>query len=384
MSGVTIHQVAAEAGVSPSTVSNVLNGRSGRMLPQTRERIEQAIERLGYRPNRAARQLRTGRIQVIGLVVPSVANPFWGTFARHLEGAALAEGYHVLLCNSERDPQRERRYLEELWADGIRGVVLCSSLPSLAHVLPLVDRGLGMVAFDRTAQAGDPESLVNISVDNVVGAGLAAKHLLDLGHRRLAFVSGSLGSVNRRERFRGFTSALEAAGIDPSSALVWSGASEEPFGDRDAAGLGRDAAGLGRDAAGLGRAATHELLHEPFGDRDAAGLGRAAAHELLREPDPPTAIVAINDMCALGVCAGIRDAGLRVGADVSVVGFDDIVLADLAAPALTTVRQPLAEMAAAAFAHLRTRIETGGNEGGRSILLRPELVIRASTVARGG
>src|SRR5688572_11656402 len=132
MSGVTIHQVAREAGVSPSTVSNVLNGRSERMLPQTRARIEEAIEKLGYRPNRAARQLRTGRIQVIGLVVPSVANPFWGTFARHLEGAALADGYHLLLCNSERDPLRERRYLEELWADGIRGVVLCSSLPSLS------------------------------------------------------------------------------------------------------------------------------------------------------------------------------------------------------------------------------------------------------------
>lgn len=350
MSGVTIHQVAREAGVSPSTVSNVLNGRSGRMLPQTRERIEQAIERLGYRPNRAARQLRTGRIQVIGLVVPSVANPFWGTFARHLEGAALAQGYHVLLCNSERDPQRERRYLDELWADGIRGVVLCSSLPSLEHVLPLVDSGLGLVAFDRTAQAGDPDTLVNISVDNVVGAGMATRHLLELGHRRIAFVSGSMRSVNRRERFRGFTDTLDEAGLGHH---VWSG---PPDG--------------------------------PFGDLDVAGLGRTAAHDLLsaKRDDRPTAIVAINDMCALGVCAGVRDLGLRVGADVSVVGFDDIVLADLAAPPLTTVRQPLAEMAASAFEHLRARIEgvTGPDEAGRSVLLRPELVVRASTVAPAG
>ena len=345
---VTIHQVAAEAGVSPSTVSNVLNGRSDRMLPQTRERVEQAIARLGYRPNGPARQLRTGRSQVVGLVVPSVANPFWGTFARHLEAAALLAGHRVLLCNSERDPDRERDYLEELWADGIRGVVLCSSLPSLEHVLPLVERGLAMVAFDRTAQAGDPPSLVNISVDNAVGAELATRYVLELGHRRLAFVSGSLRSVNRRARLRGFEAALQEVGLTASDALVWSGGSTERLGDLD------------------------------FPD-----LGRTAARELLAADRAPTAIVAINDMCALGISAGARDAGLQVGTDLSVVGFDDIVLADLATPPLTTIRQPLAAMADAAFAHLRAAVERpspGANgAAGGSLLMRPELVVRAST-----
>ncbi len=343
---VTIHQVAAEAGVSPSTVSNVLNGRSDRMLPQTRERVEQAIARLGYRPNGPARQLRTGRSQVVGLVVPSVANPFWGTFARHLEAAALQAGYRVLLCNSERDPERERDYLEELWADGIRGVVLCSSLPSLQHVLPLVERGLAMVAFDRTAQAGDPPSLVNISVDNVVGAELATRHLLQLGHRRLAFVSGSLRSVNRRARFRGFEAALEEFGLTAEDALVWSGGPEDHYGDLDF----------------------------PL-------LGRTAARELLTSGRPPTAIVAVNDMCALGISAGARDAGLQVGVDVSVVGFDDIVLADLATPPLTTIRQPLPAMADAAFAHLRSGVEPAAANGstGSSLLMRPELIVRGST-----
>lgn len=344
MGGVTIYQVAAKAGVSPSTVSNLLNGRAGRMLPATRRRVEAAIEQLGYRPNRAARQLRTGRNQVIGLVVPSVANPFWGTFARHLEATALEAGYHVLLCNSEREPDRERRYVDELWSDGIRGIVLCSSLPDLSHLMPVVDEGLHLVAFDRTAQAGDHESLVNISLDNVLGGRIAAQHLLDLGHERLAFVSGALGSVNRRERFRGFSDALEDAGLDPAKALVWSGGPSHRY-----------------------------------GDLDAAGLGRTAAAELLAASEPPTAIVAVNDMCALGVCAGIRDAGLRVADDVSVIGFDDIVLADLAAPALTTIRQPLAEMAAAAFEHLRAGIDSGDPMPGQSLLMRPELVVRAST-----
>jgi DNA-binding LacI/PurR family transcriptional regulator len=344
---VTIYQVAREAGVSPSTVSNYLNGRSGRMQAHTRQRIERTIERLGYRPNRAARQLRTGQAQVIGLIVPSVANPFWGSFARHLEGAALADGYRLLLCNSERDPERERSYLEELWEDGVRGVVLCSSLPSLAHVLPLFERGMHLVAFDRTAQPGDPPSLVNVGVDNVVGAALATGHLLELGHRRLAFVSGSLRSVNRAERFRGFAAALEEAGLSTSDAVVWSGTADESY-----------------------------------GDLDVAGLGRTAAAEVLAAPDRPTAIVAINDMCALGVCAGVRDAGLRVGTDVSVVGFDDIVLADLAAPPLTTIRQPLTQMATAAFAQLRQRIEGDTPPAGQSLLIQPELVVRASTGPR--
>jgi DNA-binding LacI/PurR family transcriptional regulator len=346
---VTIHQVAAEAGVSPSTVSNVLNGRSDRMLPQTRERVEAAIARLGYRPNGPARQLRTGRSHVLGLVVPSVANPFWGTFARHLEAAALQAGYRVLLCNSERDPGRERGYLEELWADGVRGVVLCSSLPSLEHVLPLVDRGLTLVAFDRTAQAGDPPSLVNISVDNAVGAELATRHLLELGHRRLAFVSGSLRSVNRRARFSGFEAALERFGLTAEDAVVWSG--------------------------GVGNTDTDD-----YGDLDFPELGRAAARELLGDGRPPTAIVAINDMCALGICAGARDAGVAVGTDLSVVGFDDIVLADLATPPLTTIRQPLPAMADAAFAHLRAGVEGRAERpNGGSLLLRPELVVRGST-----
>ena len=342
--GVTIHQVAAEAGVSPSTVSNVLNGRSERMLPQTRERVERAIARLGYRPNGPARQLRTGRTHVVGLVVPSVANPFWGTFARHLEAAALQAGYRVLLCNSEREPVRERDYLEELWADGIRAVVLCSALPSLEHVLPLVDRGLTLVAFDRTAQAGDPASLVNISVDNAIGAELATRHVLDLGHRRLAFVSGALRSLNRRARLRGFEAALEVFGLTPADALVWSGGPEDGFGDLD------------------------------FPE-----LGRTAARELLADPRPPTAFIAVNDMCALGLSAAARDAGLRVGEDVSVVGFDDIVLAELATPPLTTIRQPLPAMATAAFAHLRAGVERPEPPPGQSLLMRPELVVRTST-----
>ncbi|GAA3634944.1 LacI family DNA-binding transcriptional regulator [Microbacterium awajiense] len=346
---VTIQDVAAAAGVSPSSVSNLLNNRVDKMVPATRQRIERAIAELGYRPNRAARQLRSGRTQTLGLVVPSVGNPFWGAFAREVEVAALKLGGNVLLCNSERDPGRERRYVEELWEDGIRGIILCTSLPSLDHVADVIEDGLRLVTFDRPAQANDPRSVVSISIDNQVGGHLATTHLIDLGHERIAFVSGSLRSVNRSARYRGYCDAIEAAGLSVSEMPVWTGSE------------------------------TGE-----FGDVEAAGFGRAAAASLFSgEQEPPTGVVAVNDMTALGFCRGLRDAGLTVGTDVSVIGFDDIILADLYDPPLSTVRQPIAEMAQLAVVEASA---SPGNaaEPGRSVLLRPQLIARRSTAAPVG
>jgi len=341
---VTIQQVAKAAGVSPSTVSNFLNGRTNRMVPATRERIVKTIAELNYRPNRAARQLRTGRTQRIGLIVPSVANPFWGAFAREVEVAALKVGCSVLLCNSEREPERERRYVEELWDDGVRGIVLCTSLPSLDHFADLIERGLHLVAFDRPAQPDDPPSVVSISIDNNLGGFLATTHLLELGHRRIAFVAGSLRSLNRAGRYSGFRTAIEAAGLDIDDMPTWQ----------------------------------DELGSAPSGDVEAAEVGRRAAHSLFSGETPaPTAIVANNDMTALGFCRGLRDLGLHVGTDVSVIGFDDIVLADLYDPPLTTVRQPIAQLATLAVAEaISTGVE---GPAGHSVLLRPQLILREST-----
>lgn len=341
----TIRDVASQAGVSATTVSNFLAGRSERMLPETRARIETAISELNYRPNRAARALRTGRAHSIGLIVPSVANPFWGSFASELERGAIAAGHTVLLGNAERDPDRELRYVEDLWDAGIRSVVLGTSLPSLAHLEPIIARGLRLVTFDRPAQPNDPSSVISVSVDNHVGGLMAASHLINLGHRDLAFVASSLHSLNRAARFRGFCAALESADIDPASVRT-------------------QAESKVTHATGV----------------EAATIGRSAIRNILNSGDSPTAVVAINDMTALGVCWGIRDAGLEVGVDISVVGFDDIVLAPLNNPPLTTVRQPLPELAQVT---LRAALDESNNDvpQGRSILLRPELVVRDSTRA---
>lgn len=347
MARVTIQDVAAAANVSPSTVSNFLNGRLQRMVPATRDRIEATITSLGYRPNPAARQLRTGRTQTIGLIVPSVANPFWGAFAHQLEVAALAAGRSVLLCNTERDAEREQRYVEELYQNGVRGIVLCSSLPSLDHLSDILDRGLQLVTFDRLAQPDDPPSVVSVGIDNVAGGFTATSHLIDLGHRRLSYISGSRRSVNRTGRYRGFCTALESAGLDVDTMPNWP-----------------------------------TLGTVPYGDVEPADMGRRAVHELFSTvQEPPTGIVALNDMTALGVCRGLRDLGLTVGEQVSVVGFDDIILADLYDPPLTTIRQPIAEMAKLAVTAAVSRAGGDVEEAGRSVLFRPELIIRASTAA---
>jgi len=351
--GTTIQDVAARAATSPSTVSNLLNGRVERMRPETRGRIERAMAELGYQPNQVARQLKTGQTPILGLVVPSVANPFWGAFAQLAEETAREHGYQVLLGNAGRDPAAEERYAESLWSHGVRGVIFGSSPLSLDHLRRLVDRGMRVVTFDRggLARGGDGAAAAEIdsvSVDNVASAKLATNHLLDLGHRRIGFLSGPLRTASRLLRLEGYRAALADAGLAFDPTLVWAG------------------------AAGGG-----------YGDVEGADLGRAGAGALLRLDDPPTAIFTINDMYALGAYAGAHDLGLAVPGALSVVGFDDIFLAPIASPPLTTVRQPLREMLRAAVPLLIRRVEgdAAGPAAHRSV--PAELVVRASTAPPG-
>ena len=338
----TIKDVARAANVSPSTVSNLLNGRGERMTAETRARIEQAMAELGYRPSRVARSLRTGQPTAIGLVVPSVANPFWGSWAHLLEAEAMRHGQQVLLCNSERDLDRERAYVEELWASGVRAVVLGSSLPSLHHLDSALRDGLTLLAFDREVQGDDEDRVINLSVDNFAGGRMATKHLLSLGHRRIGFITGATATVSRRRRLAGYESALAEYRLSRSDDLIWVD-----------------------DTGG-------------FGDASPSELGHRGMLELLDLRDPPTAVVTINDMYALGACLALREVGMEAPA-VSVVGFDDIVLAPLSNPPLTTIRQPMQAMAAHAVQVLRDAEH--GRVSSRSMVMAPTLVGRESTAA---
>jgi len=324
---VTILDVARAAEVSPSTVSNLLNGRAERMRPSTQDRIQQAITKLGYRPNLTARGLKKGSAPLIGLIVPSV--------------------YNVLLGNSGRDPVREQNYAEELWGYGVRGLILGSALPDFDHFAALCEMGLHLVAFERPTQQTDRYTIDSIGIDNVEGAYLAVKHLTDLGHRRIGFVSGAIQTVSRRDRLEGYRRALSEADIAFDESLIWQGKSDIDF-----------------------------------GDAETMNMGQRGAAALLAQPNPPTALFTINDMIAFGSYAAARDLGIRVPDDLSIVGFDDIALTEIVDPPLTTVKQPIEEIARCAVERLLGRLQDDLTEPLGHTALSPKLIVRSSTAVR--
>ncbi len=341
---ITINEVARRAGVSTTTVSNVLNGRTTRMRPETLLRVEAIIGELQYRPNRAAQSLRAGGLHTFGLVVPSVSNPFWGTFASLFEAAALKRGYGVLLCNTDRSVEREQAYLLELRNDGVAGVVLGSSLPSALHLGPMIEAGMNIVTLDRSSQGSDPAGLADISVDNTAGAALVGEHLWQKGHRTFGFIAGEAKSINRQERVAGFLGVLDDHGVAAADVYLW------PFSQKS-------------------------RLKEV----DLFETGRKAARDIIKTSRRRvTAIAAVNDMMAIGAYRGIRDEGLEVGTDVAVVGFDDTFLAGIVQPTLTTIRQPLDQMAEVAVASLMQMIE-GTDKPAISVRFPAELILRESS-----
>lgn len=335
----TIEDVARHARVSISTVSNVLNGREARMRPDTLARVQQAITMLGFRPNQSARNLKTGHLAMIGLLVPSIANPFFGSLAREIESVANERGYGVMLCNTQREADRELAYAQALMAQGVRGMVIGSALQAQEHLAPLIERGLAVVSFDRTAQEA-PWNMDYVSVDNHRCGELAAEHLLTLGHRHIVYVTAPLRSVSRGARLEGVQKACAAAGA---------------------------------------------RLHVHIGDvpngqieMEMPTLGRNAAIKLQASQPDASAYIAMNDMVAVGVLSGLRECNKLVPHDISVMGIDDLFLDSYLSPALSSVRQPMPEIAQAAFERVLARMSSP-SEQAHSLVFSPELVRREST-----
>jgi DNA-binding LacI/PurR family transcriptional regulator len=346
----TIADVARVARVSVSTISNLLNGRTDRMSADTRRRVEAAIAALDFRPNRAARQLKTGHTAMLGLLVPSIANPMYGYIAREIETHAQERyGHRVLLGNTYRNREKEIGFFDDLLAHGVRGVVVISSLVDEQHFESAVGRGLAMVSYDRRAMPGVASAIDHVSVDNVAAARLATAHLVAHGHRRLAFVSASGRTMSRSEKIRGFQAAGEAAGLRGDAVRVIEGSTASAYGDSEMADVGRQLA------------------------------ARIAALPRLR----PTGVVAVNDLLAFGLLAGFRDAGLAVPGDVSVVGMDGLFLSALTSPGLTTVQLPVPEMARTIVERVIGRMADPGLAPG-DFLFQPALVERGSVAAPPG
>jgi LacI family transcriptional regulator, galactose operon repressor len=305
----TIREVAEHAQVSVATVSHVMN-QTRFVDPETQERVRQAIKELGYRPNLLARSLRRRETRTIGLLVPDNANPFFAEFARVIEDAGFAEGYSVILCNSDRSETKEAAYIDVLLAKQVDGLIVLSATDRVDLLQRVLDVGVPLVVVDRNL-AGMPVSQVLVA--NEQGGHLAGRYLAGLGHRRVGCIGGPSDANPSWGRVTGFVRAMREAGADiPPEAIV--------SGDFRYAG---------------GEAGMRALL-----DRD-LGL---------------TAVFAANDLMAIGAMITLRRAGLRVPDDVSVIGFDNILPASMMIPPLTTVEQPVNELGQAAARLLMDQI----------------------------
>ncbi len=328
---VTIRDVAERAGVSATTVSHVIN-RSRPVSDDLTERVLAAMRELGFRPNALARSLRRKQTHTFGIIVPDSANPFFAEVARGIETASFASGYSVILCNSDGDADRELLYLDLLTQKQVDGIFLVASGDASEHTARLQDRTIPIVLIDRELPAPNIDCVV---IDNVEGSRLATQHLVDLGHRRIACITRLGASSPGAERLAGYQRALADAGIEYNERFVLDGS---------------------------------------FHDRD----GYLAAQALLAQDEPPTAIFAANDLMAMGAIAAACQANIVVPHQLSVVGFDNIHLAEFFNPPLTTVAQPKHELGVIAAQMLFARLENSAMPPQRQ-LLSTELIVRGST-----
>lgn len=334
---VSMRDVAVLAQVSIGTVSNVLNSPH-RVAPQTRQRVEDAIEKLGWVPNQSARTLRAGRSNAIGMVVIDIANPFFAAVAKAVEEALYGVGMSVSLGNSDRDSEREQMLLSRMETERVGGVV-CSPISDGGQgVRQLRRRGIPVVLVDRIGLGND---FCSVGADDLAGGQLAAQHLIDQGHHRLAFVGGPRSVQQVYDRRRGMELALQQAGEDYSLLDV----------------------------------ATDDLSLKE---------GIRAAAELVSLPGDarPTAVFAANDLLAIGLLQGFVTAGWRVPEDMAIIGYDDIEFAAAAAVPLSSIRQPREEIGRRSVELLLAEIdaaEQGVTHQHQAVRYTPQLVVRRST-----
>ena len=332
---VSIREVAARAGVSVATVSNVLN-RPDIVASATRDRVNAAITELGFVRNESARQLRAGRSRTIGLVVLDVANPFFTDLARGVEDEANRAGLAVILCNSDDAQPKEQRYLELLEEHRVAGVLITPVAGVSAQLARLQQRGTPVVLVDsRSASRGQ----CSAAVDDVLGGDLALSHLLDAGHRRILFVGGPRAIRQVTDRYEGALRAVSRAGLRPEDLRVL-------------------------DVGALNVAAGQQ-----------AGAEIAA----LRAADRPTAVFCSNDLIALGVLQEMTKHRIRVPEDIAIVGYDDIDFAAAAAVPLTSVRQPRQQLGRSAARMLLEEASADETHRHHQVIFEPELVVRHST-----
>lgn len=336
----TMKDVAREAGVSLGTVSNVFNGLST-VSQKNRKKVLDAVEKLKFIPNTAARSLKTNSSKSFGLSIPSIGNPFYPELARGVEDAANASGYSVFLCNNDRELSKEKSYIRALLEKNVDGIILVKPKITKEEMAGIREK-CSVVVLDVDSALHKREDVIN--VDNFNGVIGAMELLYAHQHRRIAFIAGNLESKSSLDRLDAYTHFLEQKNLPMDPSLIKSGDFDWQSGYR-------------------------------------------AALEALRAPNPPTAIFAANDLMAIGAMKAIREMRLHIPEDISVIGFDDIDMAALCTPQLTTVRQPKYELGLRSVEMLIKRLNARGQEEtqeGEHLLLPTEIMVRESVGAANG
>ena len=336
----SIRDVAAAAGVSVATVSRALNSPAGsvKIRPETRQRVIDTSEELGYRPNDLARALLQQRTSVIGLVIPDISNPYYPGLVRGVDDIASTAGYRIVLCNTDRATAKVNGYLNTLVNSRVDGVIIAGGGTETVIDTRVLRQYQTKVVLVGRHDLPHP----SVQIDNVAAGAQVTDHLLDLGHRRIAFVTGPGSSHTVQDRLDGYRRACSARGIDPAADLVFEGGFDEES-------------------------------------------GYQGARAVVRHASRPTAVIAANDRIALGVLAALSDEGVEVPTKMSVTGFDDVSFSSYLRPRLTTVSIPTYDMGASAAALLLDqlrgpRAEDPEHDAHDEVVVLPtELVVRGSS-----
>jgi LacI family transcriptional regulator len=328
-----IGKIAKRAKVSTATVSRTING-SDKVTPETAERVWRVVRSLGYQPNSYARALVSGKSRMLGLIISDIVNPFFPELVRSFEEIASESGYEVIVANTGYDPERMARSVSRMLERQAEGVAVITSEMGEDFVSQISERRIPIVFLD-TARVGARVS--KIKVDYSQGIGEAVEHIVSLGHKRIAFISGPTELRSAETRKTAFLKCLHHYGVLPDKNYIQTG--------------------------------NHRI-----------DGGEAAMERLLTLAHRPTAVLTSNDLTAMGVLRAIYKAKLRVPDDISVVGFDDIEFSEFTQPALTTVRLSRKEVAEKAFSAL-AKLILGKSDKGEQYDIETHLVVRDSTGA---
>lgn len=334
--GVTIKDIARRAGVSIATVSRVINNKSEGVGRETREKILDIVKELNYYPNRIARGLVTKKTNILGLILPDISNPFFPSLARGVEDTASRYGYNMILCNTDNKKEKEETYISVLKENNVDGILYTSVIRQKdKNVKKLLQSKIPFVLLDRSINVRD---IPKVFTDGVSGMQQMINYLIENGHRRIAYISGPKSNSSTEQRLKGYRKALGDAGIS----------------------------------------ADHTIMKD--GDYKISS-GYKNMLELLDEGGNFSAVACANDLMAVGALEALKDRGIKVPEEMSITGYDDIYIADVTSPKLTTVAQPKYEMGCIA-AELLVKLVQGEEISEREVVLQPSLVIRESVAKR--